>query len=194
MPTPTEDVVTAIEAIERLIPGQAAAARTFLGLAAMMVRRAARYVVVQDVVASPAARDQLRRVGVEFEVEDQRSDLAMPIQNAQHTREDRDLEDAAAALLALQREPLVRGSHRAIEDVLRRRRAEFLEAGEHEAEVLQSISLEIAPFCNRTNCAADVREALLAIDQERGKLYAHIASLRPKTSDEHVRKSLAVKK
>ncbi|MBI3201611.1 MAG: hypothetical protein HYZ29_08720 [Myxococcales bacterium] len=194
MPTPTEDIVTAIEAIERLIPGQAAAPRTFLGLAAMMVRRAARYVVVQDVVASPAARERLRRVGVEVEVEDQRADPAMPIQNAHHTREDRDLEDAAAALLSLKREPIERGSHRAVAEILRRRSAEVLEAGENSESVLNSISMEIAPYCSIENSPAAVKAAVMALGNRRGKFYEHVAALMAGASGEHVRKSLAVKK
>lgn len=160
----------------------------------MMVRRAARYVVVQDVVASPAARDQLLRVGVEFEVEDQRADPAMPVQHAQHAREDRDLEDAAAALLALKREPIERGSHRAVAEVLRRRRAEVLEAGDDSERVLNSLSMEIAPYCSVENSPAAVKAAVMAIGDPRGKFHEHVAALIVGASGEHVRKSLAVKK
>jgi hypothetical protein len=199
VPTPTEDLVAALEAIERLIPQQdSAAARTLLGEAQALLQRASRYVVIDELVRDPQVAEALRRVGIDFAVEDLRTDPAVPLGEVTHRGERMDLTYAGAVALA--QVPAVGDTHRSVDAILRGRKAECEEAPESEREdVLRSMAMQIAPFCGR-HPTQSVRGAVQAVGRKGQQYHLHLACLFASSNDEiekvqdHVRKSLTRKR
>jgi hypothetical protein len=200
VPTPTEDLVFALEAVDRLLLQQeSAVARTLLGEAQDLLRRVSRYVVIDGLVRDPQVAEHLRRVGIEFAVEDQRTNCAVPLGQVTHRGERMDL--AYGGAVALAEIPAVGDAHRAVDAILRGRKAECDEAPESEREdVLRSIAMQIAPFCGRENATQSVRDAVQAVGRKGQQYHLHLACLFASSADDiknledHVRQSLTRKR